>query len=64
MNCSLKTEIIKEYIKNNALTVKEFCSQCGISVSTYYRMMHGKDFYLNSLLSIAKKLNKRLMEFF
>lgn len=64
MNKKLKTEIIEEYIKNNKITVKEFCKQCGISTSTYYRMMSGKDFYLNSLLGIAKKLNLCLHQFF
>lgn len=64
MQWIFKKEIIEEYISANKLTKKEFCKQCGISISTFYRIMNGKDYYVISLYRIAKKLNMRLNDFF
>ncbi len=64
MNKELNVGIIEDYILTNRLTIKEFCRQCNISISTFYRIMHGKDFYLISLFKIAKSMNIRLCRFF
>ncbi len=58
----IKTNIIdivfiKEYIKNEKLTQKEFCKKCKISTSTLYRLLHGNDFSFYMLYKIAKGIN-------
>lgn len=60
----LKFNIITKYIETQNITIKEFCKQCNISTSTYYRIMKGKDFNLISLFRIAKKMNIRIHIFF
>lgn len=42
MKLTIKTELITNYIRQNNLTVKEFCKQCQISQKTYYRIMNGE----------------------
>ncbi len=64
MKDKLNVQIIEEYIKTNNLTKKDFCKQCNISVSTFYRIMHGKDFNLLSLFRIAKNMNVPIHKFF
>lgn len=64
MKGKLNVDIIKEYIKSNDLTVKEFCSRCKISVSAYYRMMNGGNFYLSTLYAISKITEMPLRMFF
>lgn len=41
MKLIIKTELIKNYITTNNLTVKEFCEKCKISQNTYYRIVKG-----------------------
>lgn len=41
MELTIKTELIANYIKQNKLTIKEFCKRCKISQETYYRIMNG-----------------------
>lgn len=41
MKLTIKTELITNYIKQNNLTIKEFCEKCQISQHTYYRIMKG-----------------------
>ena len=64
MNGKLNTKLIFDYIKNNNLTKKDFCSQCKISASTFYRIINGKDFRLVALFKIAKIMNLNLYQFF
>ena len=64
MQDKLNVKIIEEYIKANKLTIKNFCMQCNISVSTFYRIIHGKDFNLLSLFRIAKTINLQIHKFF
>lgn len=64
MNKKMNVNLITEYIAANQLTVKEFCKQCQISTSTYYRIMSGKDCNLLSLFHIAKAMNIPLQQFF
>lgn len=57
MSAKVNANLFSEYIQNNRLTVKEFCKQCKVSLSTYYRIIQGKDFNLISLFRIARKIN-------
>ncbi len=61
---SINTKIIESYIKDNNLTKIEFCRQCKICTSTFYRIINGKDFRLNALFKIAKIMNLKLYRFF
>ncbi len=56
MDFGINAGLIKEYIKANKLTVKEFCKQCKISVNTYYKIINGKNCDLVMLYRITKKL--------
>ncbi len=64
MNNKVNAEIITEYINSNGLTNKEFCRQCNISLSTFYRIVRGGDFNLKSLFRVAKKINLPLYKLF
>ena len=64
MNVKINVKLIKEYLKINNLTIKEFCEQCKIRERTFYRIMKGENFNLLSLLKIARRINIRLCEFF
>ena len=61
---TLNIKLIIEYIEKNSLTRKEFCQQCKISISTFYRIINGKDFRLDALFKIAKIMNLKLYQFF
>jgi len=58
MECkiTLNTQPIFNYIKNNNLTIKDFCEKCKINVSTFYRIINGKNCELVSLFKITKKI--------
>ncbi len=56
----VNTKLISDYIKNNNLTKKEFCKQCNISKSTFYKIMAGKNYYLIALFKIAKKMGVKI----
>ncbi|MBD5632098.1 MAG: helix-turn-helix transcriptional regulator [Clostridia bacterium] len=65
MNSNLiNTKIIESYIRENNLTKTEFCRQCKISTSTYYRIINGKDFQLIALFKIAKTMDLKPYQFF
>ena len=64
MEDKLNIKIIEDYIRTNNLTIKDFCKQCNISVSTFYRIIQGKDFNLLSLFRIAKTINLPIHKFF
>ena len=50
----IKTEIIKNYIKENELNIKDFCKLCGICQTTYYKIINNENFILSSLFKIAR----------
>lgn len=56
MTASLNTKTIEEFMAENRLTKKGFCTRCKISVATYYRIMQNKDVNLRSLFKIAKTM--------
>ncbi len=64
MHKPLNTDIIKKYLDDNGLSIKEFCRQCKISTSSFYRIMQDKNFRIISLFKIAKKLNIPIHKFF
>ncbi len=53
----IDTKLISDYIENNGLTKKEFCRQCGITVSTLNNILKGNDFKTSSLRKLARTLN-------
>ena len=64
MDNKVNVKIIVEYLKENNLTRKEFCRQCRISTSTFYKIINGNDFGLQSLFRIAKRMDIRICELF
>ena len=61
---SINAKIIELYIKENNLSIAEFCKLCKISPSTYKRIKDNKDFRLNALFKIAKIMNLKPYQFF
>lgn len=60
----INTDLIKRYIRDNNLTIKEFCKKCDITYSSYLRIMKGvlkkfKPFY-NIAIAINVSLNDLL----
>ncbi|MDE6189690.1 MAG: helix-turn-helix domain-containing protein, partial [Clostridia bacterium] len=49
----LNERIILNYIKENNLTIQEFCQRCKISKSTYYKIMNRENIRLLSFIKIA-----------
>ena len=64
MKGKLNINLIFEFLNKNRLTKTEFCRQCKISPSTFYRIIKGKDFRLDALFKIAKIMNLKLHQFF
>lgn len=58
----INTKLILNYIKLNNLTKREFCKQCDINESTFYRIMKQKNTYIMPLVKIAKKINVKVRE--
>lgn len=56
MTANPNTKIIEEFMAENRLTKKGFCTRCKISVATYYRIMQNKDVNLRSLFKIAQTM--------
>ncbi len=55
-----RTEPIKDYIKQNNLTIKEFCKRCEISFGTYYKFMSGTtNINIRIVYRILKETNFR-----
>lgn len=64
MNYGINVEIINEYIKANNLSKTEFCKQCKISASTFYRLMQGKDNLYKFFIKSSKKIARSVMSTF
>ncbi len=60
----VNTEFILNYIKENNLTKKEFCRQCGISPSTLNSILNGNNIKLSSLKKLITKLNASFYQIF
>lgn len=63
-NININTNLISCYLKENNLSVKEFCKLCKISISTYYNIINGKNFFLSALFKMAKVLNVHICKMF
>lgn len=58
MELTIKTELITDYIKQNHLTIKEFCKKCKMSPNTYYRIMKGAtNINIRIIYNIAVEMN-------
>lgn len=58
-----RTEPIADYIKQNNLTIKEFCKRCEISSGTYYKFMSGTtDINIRIIYRILKETNLRCQD--
>lgn len=55
MEKRINVKLILDYIKENNLTRKEFCEQCDINLSTFYRIINNKNNKLIPMIKIAKK---------
>lgn len=64
MGNEVNVSIISNYISQNHLTIRKFCEECKISVSTYYKIMQGKDVKLIYLFRIAKYMNLDIWQLF
>ena len=54
----VKTDLIFEFMWENKLTIKKFCSLCKIGTNVYYKIMRGDaNFNISALFKIAKVLN-------
>ncbi len=60
----VNTELITEYVWKNSLTKKEFCEQCKICMSTYYKIMQGKDLSIRTLFKVARGMNIPIHQLF
>ena len=57
----INTELIKEYINRNKLTIKQFCARCEISYYSYLKIMKKTITKFRPLYNIAViiKVNMR-----
>lgn len=60
----INTKIIESYRKENNLSIAKFCRTCGISTSTYKRIIANKNFKLNALFKIAKIIKVPVCQIF
>lgn len=56
MDNLIKTEIFKNYMKENNLTKTQFCKLCGIGLSTLNKLLNNKYHHL-SMLVLCKIAN-------
>lgn len=61
----INTKLISNYIAEHNLTIVQFCKQCGISTTTYYKVMANEcAFGLNTLFKIAKSMRVQICQLF
>lgn len=58
----INVDMILQYIKMNRLTKKEFCKQCQISTSTFYKITRNENFHLIALFKIAKNMDVKVSQ--
>ena len=58
----VKTDLIRNFIKENKLTIAEFCKLCKISQSTLYKIFNGKDFIVVALFKIARVMHVQVWQ--
>lgn len=60
----INAQLILNYIKENKLTKRKFCKQCNISLYSFYKIIHDKNFNILYLFRVAKRLGIHVCEFF
>ena len=61
----IKTEMFEDYIKKNTLSRTSFCKLCGISYSTYIKILNQDfDFGISALFKIGKVISAEIYEMF
>ena len=45
-------KVIKDYIKDNRITIKKFCQRCNISYGQYRRILNDDDVYVSVIIKI------------
>ena len=61
---TLNIDLIKNYIKENKLTIKEFCKLCNISVSAYYRVVNNKNCRFSHIFNLLRLMKIRVHQLF
>lgn len=56
----INKKIIKEFMEENKLSKNKFCKLCGISVSTFNRIISNGNFRLSALFKIARVMDVQL----
>lgn len=63
MKPKFNTEIVKNYIKEKGLTVKQFCKLCNISYYNYLQFMKSNfNIYASKVVKISNVLNVYLKD--
>lgn len=57
-----KTDLIREFIKTNNFSIKEFCKCCRISTCTLYKILNAQDFRLDAIFKVAKTMNMKVVD--
>lgn len=64
MEIEFKKEFFENYMRENNLSVKEFCKLCKIDVRVYNKIMNNKtNIRIKSLVKIARALNVKVSQF-
>lgn len=61
---SINAKMIESYRKENNLSIAKFCMLCGISPSTYRRVIANKNYKIDSVYKISKILKVYLCEMY
>ena len=65
MTNTIKTELIKNFIKENNLSKSKFCEMCKISQSTLNKIMtNSENFRIIALFKIARVLKIQVYQMF
>ena len=63
MNKYYRTDLIKQFRKENKLTIKRFCRMCKISSYTYYKIINQElDCKITNLFRVAQAMNLSMSE--
>lgn len=61
----IKTKDIVSFMKENALSKKQFCLKCRISVSVLNKILNNQtNFYIIALFRIARLMNRKVHTLF
>ena len=60
----INKSLILNYIEEKKITISKFCDICGISKTTYYKIINGKNFVLLAIFKIARVIKVPVHNFF